>query len=222
MTTVTVDRVRVDDGISGEQFSKKDQLQIEIQLENPSLTDKADYAGLTPNIIGVTDHPPTLADDLGNTYKPVWFSGGQVVGSLPNGQSIYPNTTITDLLVFEPPIDAASKLRLTIPKSAFGVDGEISFEFPNPSNAEAIRKVFAKFHTLTDESGNFSIDAEIVSASATTVKLRKRDGSEISVPLHKLSDASRRLVKATTKAAESEKRESKSAGSRQRRRGRIP
>jgi len=68
-------------------------------------------------------------DDFGNTYKRGRFVGGAPLGQLTT-ESIYPNKTIQDLLVFEPPIDTIEYLRLELPASAFGEKGTLRFEIP--------------------------------------------------------------------------------------------
>lgn len=55
--------------------------------------------------------------------------------------------------------------------------------------------------TWTSLDGNFSIDAELVDNTATTVRLKRGDGSVISVPLAKLSKADQDFVAAQSKPA---------------------
>jgi hypothetical protein len=48
--------------------------------------------------------------------------------------------------------------------------------------------------TWTSAGGNFSVDAELVSFANGKLKLRKTDGSEITVDLEKLSDGDKAWV----------------------------
>jgi hypothetical protein len=55
--------------------------------------------------------------------------------------------------------------------------------------------------TWKDASGKFQVEAELVEITADAVRLRKPDGTELSVPIDKLSEADRRLVESRRKAA---------------------
>jgi thiol-disulfide isomerase/thioredoxin len=59
--------------------------------------------------------------------------------------------------------------------------------------------VWSTERTWTDASGKFSVTAEYVGVKGGKVLLRDADGQEISVPLAKLSDADRELVRAQMK-----------------------
>lgn len=64
--------------------------------------------------------------------------------------------------------------------------------------------------TWTSKNGKFKIDAKLVSADATTVKLRKPDGKELSVPIEKLSESDRdflRSLKASPEKQDPQKTE---------------
>jgi hypothetical protein len=49
--------------------------------------------------------------------------------------------------------------------------------------------------TWNDATGRFSIEAEFVSADDERVKLRKKDGSTVDVPIKKLSKADRDWIR---------------------------
>ena len=51
-----------------------------------------------------------------------------------------------------------------------------------------------KYRTWTDTSGRFSVEAEFVTMAMGTVKLRKADGTEVSVPLDRLSEEDQKWV----------------------------
>jgi hypothetical protein len=46
-----------------------------------------------------------------------------------------------------------------------------------------------KLRTWQDATGKFSIEAEFISLSAAGVKLKRKDGKEVTVPLDRLSKA---------------------------------
>lgn len=51
-----------------------------------------------------------------------------------------------------------------------------------------------QFRTWTSADGRFTIDAEFVKAIGRKVTLRKRDGTEITVPMERLSEDDRRVI----------------------------
>jgi hypothetical protein len=66
---------------------------------------------------------------------------------------------------------------------------------PEPPPMPAIAKVESpKVRTWTSGDGKFRTEAEFKSMGGGSVKLRKPDGSEINVPLEKLSDEDRRWI----------------------------
>ncbi|HUT12317.1 MAG TPA: DUF4339 domain-containing protein [Thermoguttaceae bacterium] len=116
-------------GNSGNPARPKDPkpyLLIQVQLRNTHPNKKLDYTSWS---VSRTDLEPE--DDFGNTYKPKRFAGGAPMGQL-TAESIYPDATIEDLLVFEPPIDKIKYLRLELPAEAFGESGTLRFEIPKP------------------------------------------------------------------------------------------
>lgn len=62
-----------------------------------------------------------------------------------------------------------------------------------------ISSASAEILTWSDSTGRFTIQAEYVGSDGTAVQLRKADGSMISVPLARLSDASRTLAQQMAK-----------------------
>ena len=53
----------------------------------------------------------------------------------------------------------------------------------------------AKLRTWQDASGKFSVEAEFVTSMAGVVKLRKTDGTTISLPMEKLSDEDQQYIR---------------------------
>lgn len=53
----------------------------------------------------------------------------------------------------------------------------------------------AEIRTWTSSDGRFSIEAELVEATETSVRLRKANGSEVTVPLQSLSEADRAFAR---------------------------
>ena len=80
---------------------------------------------------GFGEEYATLTDDNENNYKRVGFgSSSTPVGGIQIIESIYPGKSITDVLVYEMPVDAAKWLRLKLPAQNFKGDGMLRFEIP--------------------------------------------------------------------------------------------
>jgi hypothetical protein len=73
---------------------------------------------------------PTLTDNFGNGYKQVNFGLGSRVDGQVHSESIYPGKAISDLLVFEKPLDTAQYLLLELPAKNFGGQGRLRFKIP--------------------------------------------------------------------------------------------
>lgn len=72
---------------------------------------------------------------------------------------------------------------------------ELPPSVPTPSESE--------YRTWTDASGKFQVEAEFVSYAMGLVKLRKRDGAIITLPLEKLSEADQGWVREQFKSRKS-------------------
>jgi hypothetical protein len=73
----------------------------------------------------------TLEDNFGNTYKRINFGfSSNPVGAVERSESIYPNKSVSDVLVFEMPIDTIEYLRLELPAKNFGGTGMLRLEIP--------------------------------------------------------------------------------------------
>jgi hypothetical protein len=73
----------------------------------------------------------TLRDNFGNGYRRIDFGlTAYPVGSVERSESIYYNKPITDVLVFERPIDTFEYLELELPAQNFGSQGLLRFRIP--------------------------------------------------------------------------------------------
>lgn len=108
--------------IFGDQgVSQEPQLIVDVSLSNLNPTKKVDYRSWSGGNFGI-DGVATLEDNFGNNYRRVGFSTNRPVGRVES-ESIYHGKSITDVLVFEPPIDTAGFLRLEMPAKNFGGSG---------------------------------------------------------------------------------------------------
>jgi hypothetical protein len=73
---------------------------------------------------------PILRDNQGKSYPEKVFGAGWVVKGRATTASIPPGKTLDDLLVFEAPPASIDHLRLELPGSAFGADGQLRMEIP--------------------------------------------------------------------------------------------
>ena len=88
-------------------------------------------------------------------------------------------------------------------------NARVEFEFANTNKVDeflrvAIRRPYEKgaiiaTRTYSDATGNFKIVAAAVAITDDKIRLRKSDGSEIDVPLAKLSDSDQRYLKTLIK-----------------------
>ncbi len=105
--------------------SNNPQLVITIKLTNLSVTKKLDYRTWAGGRMSFDRDFGTLQDNFGNSYKRVNFGIMSTPVGRTQSSSIFPKKTITDVLIFEPPIDAAEHLNLELPAKNFGGTGMI-------------------------------------------------------------------------------------------------
>jgi hypothetical protein len=126
--TVKATGARVDTvpmkGSRGPAYRSEDRrLMVALEISNASDTKKVDYLGWS--VRDSATGSATLTDDLGNTYRR--FSapsfGGGPVGQL-TATSIYPGKSVTDLLVFEPPVEGAREFTLELDAGNVGEAGK--------------------------------------------------------------------------------------------------
>lgn len=116
----------------GEALAKGSYLRLKLDITNTSATRKHTYLGLAPKQFG--QRPSALLkDELGNTYRNIRAPfGTYFAGQLVDGEAVYPGKTITDYLIFEGAVSAATALTLTIPGGTFGVATDVTLRFAPP------------------------------------------------------------------------------------------
>jgi len=104
-------------------FAARPHLLVTIEIKNHDSTKKVEYWTFGEWHRWITRAFVGLRDNFGNDYDDV--------NCEPDGRvaraSIYPDHLITDLLVFEPPIDSAEYLDLTLPLAHVGETGSVTF-----------------------------------------------------------------------------------------------
>lgn len=112
-----------------EQWSKEVHLRVKISIRNTSKTKKIDYRPWGIERISVVSDRAKLTDNFGNRYGMVTFG----ISARPNGavestESIYPETELTDVLVFEKPVKNCEYLTLELPLSNAGEKGSVQLK----------------------------------------------------------------------------------------------
>ena len=131
ITEVRVGKIALKDMFGDASESTEPHLAITVEVSNLSAAKKLDYRTWRGSDFGFGEEYATLTDDNENTYKRVGFgSSSTPVGGIQIIESIYPGKTITDVLVYEMPVDAAKWLRLKLPAQNFKGDGMLRFEIP--------------------------------------------------------------------------------------------
>jgi hypothetical protein len=117
--------------------AKEPFLQITIEVLNNSQTKKLVYSGWCED--ANQRKRATLADDHGNSYSPKLHSSAVLMTNVEvaghHTGSLYPGSSMNDVLIFEVPVDTASFLTLTLPKSAYDEtqSGSLKLRFPTSS-----------------------------------------------------------------------------------------
>jgi len=112
--------------------SEDDLLAVNVEVLNTSATKKANYETWRGKPFSIDRDTATMTDNFGNTLKRINFGfGTEVDGAVDGAESIYPGKLLSDILVFEAPIDGSEWLRLELPAQNFGGSGNIRFEIPS-------------------------------------------------------------------------------------------
>lgn len=107
-------------------------LQLTVRVTNLSSTKKLNYRTWGATSFEFTNaFSGALSDDLKNAYKRIEFSGANVPVGRCKRESIYPEKSIQDILVFEIPVAKAKQLILLLPlKNVGGGDGIAKLVIP--------------------------------------------------------------------------------------------
>lgn len=103
---------------------------IQLSIANLGQTKKLQYRswGASGSIFPTDD--ATLTDNFDNNYN--LLPSGMITpvkGQLER-ESLYPGKSVTDVLIFEPPIATAQFLKLELPAGAFGGTGKLRLKIP--------------------------------------------------------------------------------------------
>jgi hypothetical protein len=119
---------------TGEQAEYNEYYSIKLNLFDLSKTKKIDFTSWRGKPFSATRDYAILTDDNGNVYKKIDFGTKNVgLGDSKIEQSIYPQQSSRDFVVFEQPVSNRKWLHLELPAENFGGSGMIRFEIPNPN-----------------------------------------------------------------------------------------
>ena len=113
-----------------ETRSQDSLLAIEIELGNLSRSKKVEYHTWMGRDFSIEQDYATLEDNFGNRYKRIDFGFSTDVVGRTESDSIYPGKVLTDVLVFELPVDTIEYLNLELPAKNFGGTGMLRVRIP--------------------------------------------------------------------------------------------
>jgi hypothetical protein len=132
---VTVDQVTVvRPSVGVKRKSLKRYLKIVLEIQNLDSNEKIHYSGWEPDANN-QDQVATMKDDTGGQYRQP--RGADVIVGQFNKDSIEPNSSIEDFLVFDFPLPYVKYLKLALPAKAVGGTGTLRIKIPR--KAEKMR-----------------------------------------------------------------------------------
>ncbi len=115
-------------GIQGKQ-EVGPYLLIGLRVNNRSETRKVDFKGWS-NGLDFLGPKCSLVDEHGNDYAQMRATIGETWDGPVPRETIAPRGIMLDLLIFEPPVNAAKELHLEIPAAPLGLEGWYRFSIP--------------------------------------------------------------------------------------------
>ena len=113
----------------GDFITEKPYLCIKLEIVNHSDKKKANYTTWRRKDFSVKHDWASAEDDLGNIYKRMDFGlGSRPKYSVEGSTSIYPGKSVTDVLVFEPPVEKSGSIMVELPSINIGGEGSIEFQ----------------------------------------------------------------------------------------------
>ncbi|MBN2578960.1 MAG: hypothetical protein JXB10_08210 [Pirellulales bacterium] len=128
---VVIGKVPLKDIFSDGGISQNNLLMVNLELTNMNQQKKVEYQSWSGKDISFERDYATLKDNFGNNYKRINFGVSTIpVGAIERSESIYPNKTVSDVLVFEVPLDTATYLELELPCENYNGEGMVRFRIP--------------------------------------------------------------------------------------------
>lgn len=131
LVETAIGKISLEDIVRKDAKSKDALLAIKLEITNTSTTKKITYRTWQGADFSFDRDFATLHDNYGNSYKRITFGFGSTpVGALGKSESLYPNKAVSDLLVYEIPLDTALFLDLELPAKNFGEEGTVRYRIP--------------------------------------------------------------------------------------------
>jgi len=130
ITGLKVGKVAVKDLFGTDKQSTDDLLTISVEVSNTSTGKKIDFRSWQAERMEFDGVFAALTDNNENTYKRINFGAGTKISGSVGDDSIYPGKSVTDILVFEKPVDTAKLFHLELPGKNFNSEGILRFEIP--------------------------------------------------------------------------------------------
>ncbi len=168
--SVTVDFVATE-GFGDDGESQEKLLQIALSIENIGDSKKIEYKGWSGSQFSAA-HAASLEDDLGNRYQRIGFGITSKIKGQVSSESIYPEQSITDLLVFEVPIEKSNFLKLELPAKAFDGKGFLRLKITTDwlrsalDDVEESEPVLEESQPMPEEASNTDDSEEVKPSTA--------------------------------------------------------
>ena len=138
IVSVQVGKVKLDNLVE-KHLSKDDLLFVRLKITNVTNNKKLDFYSWQRNTV-MSDGRPGLRDDIGNNYNGAFnIYGDDVPVDVDTGQtlkfheSIYPGKSISEMIMFEKPVDSIKYLDLELSGKCtelFSKEEKITFRIP--------------------------------------------------------------------------------------------
>jgi hypothetical protein len=130
ITSVTLGKYALVSEIGKDEYlSDEPGLAITISFTNLSDAKKISYSSYTQDYAAsLHGLKMNLEDEHGNRYRQIGTSN--VKGAVKYTESIYPQKSISDMLVFEAPVDAAKEFRLVMSGKSVSENGDFKLKIP--------------------------------------------------------------------------------------------
>jgi hypothetical protein len=128
--TLKVGPVHLKDMFGEAKISTDSLLMINVEVTNLSAGKKLDFKTWRGEQFSFDKTFASLTDDNDNTYKRINFGSTVKIDPSVDIASVYPGKGVTDVLVFESPVETAKWLHLELPAKNFNGEGVVRFDIP--------------------------------------------------------------------------------------------
>jgi hypothetical protein len=132
ITDVKIGKVKLETFDGSAREFKDSKLLVSVSVTNTNAARKLELLGWGSHDATSKEDSVKLLDERDNSYRKFTTSGVRTIVGQADAPSVGPGETVTDLLVFEPPIAQAKVLRLRLARSNYRSDGYLQFKFPAP------------------------------------------------------------------------------------------